>query len=424
MSETIEKTEVLEISEKELSQISEEVVKGLDLDTVIAEATKSASEKAIADYVAKTEEVKKKAVKQKSSESEDLVKKGIEAGHFSEAATKESKEVRFAKAMRALVNGQSEVLRAYNKLSIALKGAGDYGQEQVDADGGYLVPDADFDTTVYSNLPRYGVALQFASVSRVNGNSVRAISLDSGVTFYQTAEAGVKQSSIPQFSQNLVELNKYAAIIPATDEMTEDAAIDYWNTVTQEVTRDYARVLDEIVFTNATSGITNTAGVLGEAVSGAGTTITWDDLLSAEARLEDGLDTSGYRWFMRRETFFRLVQLKGTTNDHYLFSPDTLNPTTPWGTPVSFTRVLPKSNEVGANDAFAVYGNLSDYKLKVKNGLVMEVFNQGIVKDTDGDDFNLITQDAKAMRAVFRAVGMLPKGNASKFVIIGTGSIS
>ena len=54
----------------------------------------------------------------------------------------------------------------------------------------------------------------------------------------------------------------------------------------------------------------------------------------------------------------------------------------------------------------------------------MEVFNAGIVKDTGGTDYNLITQSGKAMRASWRAIGVLPKGNAPKMVVLGCGTVS
>jgi len=435
MSETIEKTEVLELGEKELAEITAKVNEGLDIkktvEDVVKESTSEAVTKAIADYIEKTEEVSKKAVAGGEQDTEDVVAKGLEDGLFTEAIVKESKEMRLAKAVQAMKNGDTELVKAYNAYSGVLAQKAGYANETTGADGGYLLPAPDFDLEVYENLPNYGVALQYADVRRVNGNQVRLTSLSSGVEMYSTAEAGVKTGAKLVFSSQTVDLVKYAVIIPATDELTEDAAVDFWATARKEVSRAYAKKLDETVFTHATTGITNVSGVITEPVSGAGTTISWDDLLSAEGKGEDDMDTSNAAWYMRKETYFRLLQTKGTTNDHYLagsintnFNFSAVSPTTPWGTPVRFTRVLPTSVTVGSNDAFAVYGDLSNYKLYIKNGLVMEVFNAGVVKDSTGTDFNLITQDGKALRAVARFLGVLPTGNASKFVIVGTGTVS
>jgi HK97 family phage major capsid protein len=108
-------------------------------------------------------------------------------------------------------------------------------------------------------------------------------------------------------------------IVPSTDELSDDAAVDYWNLVTRELTRAYAKKADEIVFTDERTGgsagtsgeragIINLNGVVTKAI--AGSTPTWDDLLNTEAKLEDDIDTSNYKWFIRKETWYQLVQTR------------------------------------------------------------------------------------------------------------------
>lgn len=419
--------EILEIGEKELGQISGAVKEAImpDIKESVKETVKEASQDMLDAYIAKTEQTDAKKNTGDGDDAEnadDPVAKGIADGRFADIA-KMSKEMRLYRAARALASGNLIELKRFSEYSLAARQKAGYANETTDADGAVLVPDPEFDTTIYDNLAKYGVAFQYADMRRTDRNAVYAITLDSGLEFYATAEAGLKQSAKLVFSRKLVELQKYAVIVPATDELTEDAAIDFWNLVTRELSRAWAKKADEIVFTDATSGITNTTGVLTEPVSGAGSTLSWDDLLNAEGKPEDGFDSSNARWFMRRETWFRLVQSKDS-QDRYLFQPNPNNPTTPWGTPVVFTRVLPKGTEVSSNDGFAVFGDLRNYLLYSKNGLALTLLTEGIVDDADGNDFNLAQQDAKAMRAVVRMLGMLPKGNAGKFVVVGTGTVS
>jgi len=437
MSEITEKEVTLEITEKELAQVTDAVKDGLNIQESIDEAVKGATSEAVKEaieaYKASTEEVIQKDVITKDGEEVDSIQKGLEAGLFSEEIVKEAKEMRLAKAVRALVNGDSSYLKEYNRYSIAAREKAAYANETVDADGGYLVPDPYFDTEVYNNLPKYGVAITDADVRTVFQNAMYATSLDTGLTAYKVAEAAAATSSKATISQKLVQLDKYVIVVPVTDELSADSAIDLWNILSQEVSREYARILDVITFTDSSTGILRTTGVTTKAIAsgGAGTTVTWSDFLAAEGKLEDGLDTSAYAWYMRKESYFGLLQTKGTTNDAYLagslntnFVPNMGAVTMPWGTPVKFVRVLPKTSEVGTNAGFAVFANLKDYKLYTKQGLQMEVFNAGIVKDTGGTDYNLITQSGKAMRASWRAVGVLPKGNAPKMVVLGTGTVS
>lgn len=413
--------EIIELEPEMVAEISKQVGESLDIDAKL-EASSKATTEAILSAI---EGSKKKDVSDDEDKEEADSKKSHKADADANPLAKDSKEIRLMKAVRAFVSGDLETVKQYRTLAFDMRAKAGYANSTTDADGGFLVPDPEFDTTVYDNLPKYGVAFQYADVRQTDRTSVKVMSLDAGLEFYATAEAGVKKSAKLAFSQKTVDLQKYAVIVPATDELAEDSAVDFWNLVTKELSRAYAKKADEIVFTDATSGITNTSGVITEPVSGAGTTITWDDLLGAEGAGEDDIDRSGARWFMRKETWFRLVQTKTAGDGNYFFQPNPNQPATPWGTPVSFVRVLPTSAGVSANDGFAVYGDLSNYILYNKRGMQLKVLTEATVKETDGStDFNLATQDGTAMRAVVRMLGILPKGNASKFVVLGTGTVS
>lgn len=452
--------EVVELDEKAVKTIVDktkeavvsEVKEGLQetIDASVKDAVEDGSKKLLDDYLAKTEEIEKKGVEKHLQKNidESPIAKGIEDGRFPEEFTKMSPAMRFYRAVRAMdpETGSRKELRQLNEYALATQlearaklfadkgfdavNKTGYANETTAADGQVLIPDAEFVTTVFDNLPSYGVAFQYADVRQTDRTSVRVISLDSGLTFYSTAEAGVKTSAKLAFAKNEVSLQKYAVIVPATDELTDDAAIDYWNLVTRELTRAYAKKADELVFTDTSVGLTNQTGVITENVTGAGTTVKWDDLLDLEAKLEDDIDTSNYRWYMRKETWYRLVQTKGTTNDHYIggslgnWAANINSPTTPWGTPVTFTRVLPTSNSVSANDAFAVFGDLSNTILFNKRGMALKMLTEASVVDSEGGTLNLATQDASAMRAVVRMLHILPKGNRGKFGVLGTGTVS
>lgn len=460
MSEPKVVEDELVITDKEIGEIAGKVNEKLKSE--IEESTKTAvaeaSEKLLAEYVSKHEEVTNKAVKEAADAkeaailAEDAVAKGIKEGKIEQEIADMSPQMRFLRGMTALLNEDHGQLKRYNMYAVAsqekarkalekdhtakgmeLSNKAGYANEATAADGAVLIPDAEFVTTLFDNLPQYGVAFSDADVRQTDRTAVRVISLDSGLTFVATSEAGVKTSAKLTFSKNEVSLQKYAVIIPATDEFTDDAAIDYWNVVTRELTRAYAKKADEITFTDATYGITNLTGVLTENVSGAGTTITWNDLLDSQAKTEDDLDESNFKWYMRKETWYRLVQTKGTTNDHFIagslntaagWVANITQPTTPWGTPVKFTRVLPSSNSVSANDGFAVYGNLKNYLLYNKRGMALRMLYEATIVDQAGSNLNLATQDAQAMRGVIRMLGVCPNGNRAKFVVLGTGTVS
>lgn len=461
MSEQETKKEVVELDKKAVDQIVEktkeafapELEKSVKeiVDKTVADSVKEGTESVLDKYLEKTEEAQKKAVEAEAKKNikDDPIAKGVEAGDFTQEIAKMSPAMRFYRAMRALdpENGNLEELKELNKYAIAsqLKKRGEifskkgyeavqktgYANETTAADGSVLIPDAEFVTTVFDNLPSYGVAFQFADVRQTDRTSVRVLTLDSGLSFYSTAEAGVKTGAKLGFAKTEVSLQKYAVIVPATDELTDDAAIDYWNLVTREITRAYAKKADELVFTDTTYGLTNQTGVITQTIGGADGNLTWDDLLDLESKLEDDIDTSNYRWFMRKESWYTLVQTKGSTNDHYIagslnagWTANINTPTTPWGTPVVFTRVLPTINAVSANDAVAVFGDLRNTLVYNKRGMALKMLTEATVVDSEGSNLNLATQDASAMRAVIRLLHILPKGNRGKFGVIGTGTVS
>ena len=358
-----------------------------------------------------------------------------------------SKEKRFYLGIKALLSKDQETIKELNAFSgemYALNAYKDgrladlaekagYANDAVSADGGALVPDPEFNTTVYENLPRYGVIFKDGNVQQTDRTAVYALSLTGTIVFTNVAEAGAISGTKLAFDRKQTNLIKYAAIVPATHELTEDSIIDYWNIVTNEISRAYGLVSDTQVFIDTTNGIVHATGVLTHALisGGAGTTIAWDDLLASEGKVEDALDTSDFCWYMRRETYFTLAQQKSSGSGVYLstnllagWAPNPNEPATPWGTPVHFCRILPKATEVAGNQAFAVFGSLKNTNFYNKNGLALTMLQEATVTDSTGSNFNLATQDGLAMRVVVRILHILPKGNASKFVVVGVGTVS
>lgn len=469
----------IELDDEATKAIAEQVAESMDLDGKMKEVAENAAKAAADAIIAKFDKPAKKEVGADKDDDEDEDEdEGTEKGIFNPSITRAvektlvkryfgadatavknfplavkspyaqmSKEKRFFLGVKALIEKDQETIKSLNQFAgelYALKAFKDgrfsdlaekagYANDAVSADGGALVPDPEFNTTVYENLPKYGVIFKDGNVQRTDRTAVYALSLTGTIAFTNVAEAGAISGTKLAFNRKQVNLLKYAAIVPATAELTEDSIIDYWQIVTNEVSRAYGLVSDSLVFTDTTYGLLHSTGIITSPLisNGAGTTITWDDLLTAEGKTEDMLDTSDFKFYMRKETFFRLAQVKSSGSGVYLsadmlagWAPNPNQPTTPWGTPIEFTRVLPKSTEVSANGGFVVYGTLKNTNFYNKNGLALTMLTEAAITDANGNSFNLATQDGLAMRVVVRILHILPTGNASKFVIIGTGTVS
>ena len=472
----------VEIEEDLQKEIVADVVKELDLDTKMATVAEDAATKAAEAVFAKFDVADKKTIGKGVEDEEDeadtdegiVSHKGIINKSITGAAEKSivkkyfdgdealakkfeavvkspyaglTKERRLFLGVKALIEKDQEEIKRLNEFAgemYALKAYKDgrfsdlaekagYANDAVSADGGALVPDPEFNETVYNNLPKYGVIFADGNVQSTDRTAVYALSLTGTLAFTNVAEAGAISGTKLAFNRKQTNLIKYAAIVPATQELTEDSIVDYWQIVTNEISRIYGLVADQQVFTDTTNGIVHTTGVLTHALisGGAGTTISWDDLIASEGKVEDALDTSDFVWYMRKETFYTLAQQKATGTGTYLaynmlggWAPNPNTPMTPWGTPVHFCRVLPKATEVTGNQAFAVFGTLKNTNFYNKNGLALTMLTEATITDASSSSFNLATQDGIAMRVVVRILHILPVGNASKFVVVGVGTVS
>ena len=396
--------EIIEIDEAVKNEIAASVKNDIvaDLKDTIAESIKSG----IAEATEKT--MKKEVEEEVTEEEEDLT-------------PAETKEFSFMKAAVALARGDYFKVREYNQKSMQMRQKAGYGNTSTDADGGYLVPDPDFDAEVERLEEEYGVALQYADVRRINSNSVKLNKKAGGFELTETNQAGVKPGVKFTIGQVTADLRKFTGIASATDELEADAAVDYWNEVAKEFAYARAKKADELTFTDATSGIGEIAGTAAQTIGAALANLDWDDIMDAEVKVPSMSQKNG-KWYMHRTIWTKLIQTKDAVDGRYQFNPNPNNPTTPWGTPVVFTEVMPTAVNVGANTTIAIFGDLKYYKIYVKNGLELTMLTEGIVKDADGTDFNLATQDGKALRGVVRMLGVAKFPEA--FCLLGTGTVS
>lgn len=401
----------IQLDEKAVGTIAEAVSKGLasTIDAKISEA------------FAKQAEATEKTIKK------DIADGGEEEGTNPQIKIKSNietlpKEIRFMRQTKALQTGDAQKLKEFNRYAIETKNKAGYANETIDADGGYLVPDADFEATVETLSEDYGIALRDADIRRVNSDSVKTNKRGSNVTMYEVnTEGGQKQGTKMTFAQETVTLREFAAIATATNRLNEDAAVDYWAEITQGFAEEYARWADILVFTDLTSGILHDSGVNAETVGANITSITWDDLMNAEVKVPTKAYANG-KHYMHRSIWNILRQTKASTSGEYYFAPST-GAVAPWGTPIVLTDSLPASTVVGdGNEPFGVFGDLKRSKLYIKRGMLLAKADQATVHDADGNSINLFEKNMTALRAEIRMANLVKFPEA--FCIYGTGSVS
>lgn len=400
------------MAEPQTLEISAEVVK--EIATQVKDGLK---EDIKAEVIKDLEPTISKDIKD-DPEKPKLVSRG--AGFYRLPYDQMSKELRLLTAIKALGNKDYAKADQYNEFSQKQWLEKGYTQnETVDADGGYLVPDADFVEEVTRLSANYGVALRDATIREVSGNSVKLTHIVSDVTLTETAEAQNVPGTKMTFGQGEVTLKGYKGNAIISRELDEDAAVSLYDLLADSFARARAKKADEIVFTDPTMGILNTAGVY--AISwGAGLAdMTADALLSAEDNLvADAL--TGAKFYLHRKALGQARRIKDS-NGSYIFSPATQGMAAAINNyPFERVEVLPSVNT--ANEPFVVFGNLKRYVLATKRGLRLDVLTEGTVLNSNQADVNLAKTDQWAVRGVARMAGAVQ--NPDAFVLLGTGTVS
>lgn len=403
------------------------------VDAVVAKTTEKlkdvyngpTAEEIAEKMLEKTEKTVKKEVTETSTKTTEQVVNKTSFGDL-------PKEVRFAKGLLAHITGNSAVKAEYNQYigkAWAEVNKSDYQNVTTTADGGALVPDPEFVAEVERLTEEYGVAARLATVRRTDRDSVTLLAGTNEVSFTKTGEATAKNAQKLTYSATTVALDKYIATLVMTSELIEDAAINIWQDATNEIARARAKLFDELVFTDSTYGLLSaTSGdtYKTQTVGSAYTDFDADDAMDSTYKVVSSARKNA-RFFMHPTVWNELRQTKtgdgSNSAANYLFGGpgQTVTPNID-GYPVELVDVLPDTGDITANEAFAVFGDLSRIKIHVKRLLETKVFDSGVVADAGGSDINLITQDSWAMRATLRVVPQTRFQGA--FCIIGTGTVS
>lgn len=386
-----------------------------------AQSIKPVSADEVAEKVAsmlaeKTEKTEKKDIHQ-SSETTKRLKTGFDTL---------PKEVRFAKGLIATLRKDYTTLSEYNAfVNKAWAEKANYQNVTTTADGGALVPDPEFVAEVERLTDDYGVASRLATIRRTDRDSVTLLKGTNEISFTKTNEATAVNAQKLTYSNDTAVLDKYIATLVMTSEIVEDSAVDMFADATNEVARARAKLFDQLVFTDSTYGLlspTIAKAYKTQTVGAAITNFDADDAMNAQYKVVSSVRRNG-RFFMHPSVWNVLRQTKEATTGGYLFGPvgSEVTPSIN-GVPVELVDVMPEYGAIGANKAFAVFGDLSRVQMHVKRILETKVFDSGVVKDAGGSDYNLITQDSFALRATLRCVPQTRFNGA--FTIIGTGTVS
>lgn len=310
--------------------------------------------------------------------------------------------------LKALKDGDKEAVKAFNQHAIDTNVKAGYMNVSTTADGGGFVPDADMLNEVFSLEANYGVAARLCRTVNVSSDSVKAAALSATVSFTEvTTETGTKATTKPSFTYPTVDLREFAGIVVMTDQLLEDAAFDVRGFVAEELARAAAKKEDELLLTDATTGLTKIAGTVVVRIGAALANLDFDDVIDAQYGVPTASQEGG-TWVLARAAVPVLRKIK-SSDGSYIWgaAPNADTPATINGAPYYISEVM-QDAATGLDKAYAVFGNFGRYAVLIrKAGLKLTFHDSGTV-NVGGTDYNLIQQDMTAMRAVIRRNVFIP----------------
>jgi HK97 family phage major capsid protein len=303
--------------------------------------------------------------------------------------------------MKALLKGDKEACKALTTSTS--------GSSPDDADAGLLIPTELRNEVLRIAETQYGLARRdmFYLPFSGPGNSRVIPALGTSVSVFWTGEGVKKSSTQPKFSVVTQTLAKLAAIVPFTEEILEDSAINLTTLVATLFAEAVSKEEDIQFFAGTGSpwtGILNN-GTVNKIVqaSGAATQLTADDLLD----MIDGTPTGalpGAKFYFHRTVLSVIRKLK-TKDGIYIFQqPGNGLPGTIWNYPYETSDAFPTLASVKDGDQYVLFGNLKQGAVfGDKQQLRVKLLDQATITDSDGSTvINLAEQDMVALRIVER----------------------
>lgn len=277
------------------------------------------------------------------------------------------------------------------------------------ADGGALVPNADLLEDIFSTLSQYSSVANLPRVINLTeGSSLDVATITADVVMTEVgSEGGSKTVTKPTLGDGNIAVREFAGIALLTKKLVRQSALDIYSILRDSFARAIAKKREELLLTDATSGIVTKSGVV--VVNAGGSTTSGKDTVAeitvAEVKAMPFQvpvsSAQGGTYVFSRLLLGSLAGREDTTGQPII----TLNPGTQGGALSGTFNGYPfvVAETLGTSDAVstvhAVFGNWQQYAILLRQGAVdSQVFDSGTVTDGGSTVHNLIQENKLAMR--------------------------
>lgn len=383
--------------------LDEDDEKGMDIEAVKALVTAS-----IQDSISKiSDKISDDIVSKFTAGAKEQRKRAI-AGQAIEKNEKADSKTR--EFMKALFAGDTARAKALTDSSS--------GASPDDAKAGLTIPTELRNEVLRIAETQYGLARKdmFYLPFSGPGNSRNVPALGTSVSVFWTGEGAKKKGTQPKFNLVAQTLKKLTAIVPMTEEILEDSAINLTSLLGALFAEAIAKE-EDIQFFSGTgapwTGILNNGNVniVHQTVGGVAN-LTADDLLDMQDATPTGA-MNGAKYYMHRTVLNVIRKLKDLQGNYIYQNPGQGQPATIWNYPVELSDAFPAKNDVVDGSPYILFGNLKQAAIfGDKQQIRAKLLDQATVTDTDDQTtINLAEQDMIALRIVERVgyVLALPK---------------
>lgn len=360
-----------------------------------------------------SDSVKSTIEKKVDAMSDDLVAKFMKgiAAQRKNATDEKNKEITKGEMdtrlfMKSLFDGATVELREHeSQRAKALDTTTEGGK------AGYLVPDELRAEILRIAEKQYGLArremlyLPFSGP----GNSRTIPTLASTISVTWTDEKVAKTSSQPTFGLVTQTLKKLAVIIPMSEEILEDSAINLTQLIGELVAEAISKEEDLQFFVGTGApwtGVLNN-GDVNVVTMGTGDTsfldVDAEDLLDMQDSTPGGA-MAGAKYYMHRSIFNVLRKLKDSDGNPIYQKATESTPAVIWDHPYELSDAFPAKGDTAEAKAFILFGNLKQGAVfGDKQQIRVKLLDQATITDTDGQTtINLAEQDMIGLRFVER----------------------
>ena len=270
--------------------------------------------------------------------------------------------------------------------------------------GTALVPD-DVSQEIIQAMPRSSVMLTRAKRVPMSAAKKTQPVLSTLPDAYWVTEGGLKSTSKAAWENLVITAEELAVIVPVPDSIVDDAKINLWDTVKPLIAEALGKKIDQAAIFGVDKPTTWPTDLLSAAKT-AGTTVaqgTGADLAQDVATLGAAIAKKGFAvngFASQPGLNWQLVGLRDT-NGQPIYTPSLAagSPSTLYGYPL---------NEVSngawdATKAVLLAADWTKFVVGVRQDITYQIFDQGVISDSTGKViYNLMQQDAKALRVVMR----------------------